>query len=145
MFDRDKKRDEEKRQRDEFVLDSIAKRKQYVKDSIDSVKKTPEHIAQMDSIKLELQKEEEKIIVLVLHGDSTYHYMTQCFDIGDMGKIRLMSLRQANKFGFHKCDVCHYDDEEYVYQDDVLEYVWCHYDKSEIIDMFDIDKYDFEE
>ena len=149
MCDRNNKLEEEKKLRKEFVADSIAKREQFVKDSIDSVKHSPEYIAQMDSIRLAQQRKDDerakRIVVMVCQGDNVYHYMTQCFNVSDMGKIRFMSKYMADKSGFKECDVCHYDDEGYVYEDEVFEFIRDHFDRSDIIDYLDIDESDFED
>ena len=131
--------------RKEIVGDSIAKREKYVKDSIDSVKNTPEYKARMDSLdrakKLELENEEKETIVMVCAGDTEYHFMTQCFDMSDLGKIRLMTEYNAKRKGLTQCGLCSYDN--YIHVDNVSQYILDNYDVSDIIDLFDLSIDDF--
>lgn len=135
--------------RNEIVLDSIAKREKYVKDSIDSVENTPEYKAWMDSLdrakKIELENEEKETIVMVCAGDDEYHFMTQCFGISDLGKIRLMSEYNAKKSGFTQCDLCvrDFSHDKYIHVDNVSQYILDNYDVSDIIDLFDLSIDDF--
>jgi len=130
--------------RNEIVLDSIAKREKYVKDSIDSVKNTPEYKARIDSLdrarKLRIKNEEKETIVMICAGDDEYHFMTQCFGISDLGKIRLMSEYNAKKSGFTQCDLCvkDFSHDKYIHVDNVSQYILDNYDVSDIIDLFDI-------
>lgn len=133
--------------RKEFVLDSIAKREKYVKDSIDSVKNTPKYKARMDSLdkawKLKLENEEKETIVMICAGDTEYHFMTQCFGISDLGKIKLMTEYNAKRRGLTQCNLCSQDN--YIYLDDVSQYILETYSVSDIIDLFDISIDDFVE
>lgn len=137
--------------RNEIVLDSIAKREKNVKDSIDSVENTPEYKAWMDSLdrakKIELVNEEKETIVMVCARDTEYHFMTQCFDITDLGKIRLMSEYNAKKSGFKKCSLCvkDFSHDKYIHVDKVSQYILDNYDVSDIIDLFDLSIDDFVE
>lgn len=130
--------------RNEFVLDSIAKRKKYVKDSIDSVENTPEYKARMDSLdramKLRLENEEKETIVMVSAGDTEYHFMTKCFDLSDLGKIRLMTEYNAIRSGLKKCGLCvrDFSHDKFIHVDNVSQYILDNYDVSDIIDLFDI-------
>lgn len=130
--------------RNEIVLDSIAKRKKYVKDSIDSVENSPEYKARMDSLdrarKLRLEREEKETIVMVSAGDTEYHFMTQCFDLSDLGKIRLMTEYHAIRNGLKKCGLCvrDFSHDKYIHVDNVSQYILNNYDVSDIIDLFDI-------
>lgn len=133
-------------QRQEFITDSIAHRRQYEKDSIDSVKNTPEYKAYQDSLHLAWEKkrkdEEKSTIVMVARGDSIYHFMTQCLKNTDLGRIRLMSEYSAKRAGLKECDDCISDRDEYIYFEDVIDYVMDGWSKREIIDMFDITRDD---
>ena len=133
--------------RKEIVRDSIAKREKYIKDSIDSVENTPEHKARMDSLdrarKLRIENEEKETIVMVCSGDTEYHFMTQCFSISDLGKIRLMTEYIAKRRGFTQCDFCSQDN--YILVDDVSQFILDNYSVSDIIDLFDISIDDFVE
>ena len=137
--------------RKEFARDSIAKREKYVKDSIDSVENTPEYKARMDSLdrarKLRIENEEKETIVMVCAGDDEYHFMTQCFGISDLGKIRLMSEYNAKKSGFTQCDLCvkDFSYDKYIHVDNVSQYILDNYDVSDIIDLFDLSIDDFVE
>ena len=137
--------------RNEIVLDSISKREKYVKDSIDSVENTPEYKAWMDSLdrakKIELENEEKETIVMVCAGDDEYHFMTQCFGISDLGKIRLMSEYNAKKSGLTQCDLCvkDFSQDNYIHVDDVSQFILDNYSVSAIIDLFDISIDDFVE
>ena len=137
--------------RKEFVRDSITKREKYVKDSIDSVENTPEYKARMDSLdrarKLRLENEEKETIVMVCTGDTEYHYMTTCFGISDLGKIRLMTEYNAKRSGLTQCDLCikDFSHDKYIYVDNVSQYILDNYDVSDIIDLFDISIDDFVE
>ena len=125
--------------RKEIVRDSIAKREKYIKDSIDSVENTPEHKARMDSLdrarKLRIENEEKETIVMVCSGDTEYHFMTQCFSISDLGKIRLMTEYIAKRRGFTQCDFCSQDN--YILVDDVSQFILDNYSVSDIIDLFE--------
>ena len=129
-------------QRQEFITDSIAHRRQYEKDSIDSVKNTPEYKARIDSLHLAWEKEREETekstIVMVSKGDSLYHFMTMCIYDNDIGKIRLMSEYNAKKLGLKECYHCVRDIDGYIGIEDIPEYICSHFDKHEIIEMFDI-------
>jgi hypothetical protein len=137
--------------RNEIVLDSIAKREKYVKDSIDSVENSPEYKARMDSLdrarKLRIENEEKETIVMVSAGDTEYHFMTQCFDLSDLGKIRFMSEYNAKKSGLKKCGLCvkDFSHDKYIHVDNVSQYILDNYDVSDIIDLFDISMDDFVE
>ena len=130
--------------RNEIVLDSIAKRKKYVKDSIDSVESSPEYKARMDSLdramKLRLEKEEKETIVMVCSGDGEYHFMTKCFDFSDLSKIRLMTEYNAKRSGLKKCGLCvrDFSHNNYIHVDSVSRYILENYNVSDIIDLFDI-------
>lgn len=129
-------------QRQEFITDSIAHRRQYEKDSIDSVKNTPEYKARIDSLHLAWEKEREETekstIVMVSKGDSLYHFMTQCLKISDIGRVKLMSEYQAKMNGLEECDECVRSLDDYIFVEDIGEYVSLNFSKSEIIEMFDI-------
>lgn len=137
--------------RKEIVRDSIAKREKYVKDSIDSVENTPEYKARMDSLdrarKLRIENEEKETIVMVCAGYTEYHFMTQCFGISDLGKIRLMSEYNAKKSGLTQCDLCvkDFSQDNYIHVDDVSQFILDNYSVSDIIDLFDISIDDFVE
>ena len=139
-----KKEQRAQEQRQEFVADSIAQRRKYEKDSIDSVKNTPEYKARMDSIHLvwekEREDEEKSTVVMVCAGDTIYHFMTQCFNASDIGKIRLMSEYKAKRSGLKECVECisDFSRDEYIYFEDVIDYVRKGWSKSELVDMFDI-------
>lgn len=130
------------RQRKEFVSDSIAKREQFVKDSIDSVHKSPEYIAYQDSLRLaQIKKHEDEqkaTIVLVCVRDSVYHFMTECFSVPEISRIRLMSEYDAQKIGLKECYHCVRNFDGYIAVEDIGEYVSLNFSKSEIIEMFDI-------
>lgn len=137
--------------RNEFVLDSIAKREKYVKDSIDSVENSPEFKARMDSLdrakKIRLENEEKETIVMVCAGDTEYHFMTQCFDLSDLSKIRLMTEYNAKKSGLKKCSLCvrDFSHNNYIHVDSVSQYILENISISDIIDLFDISIDDFVE
>lgn len=137
------------RQRKEFVSDSIAKREQFVKDSIDSVHKSPEYIAYQDSLRLaQIKKHEDEqkaTIVLVCVRDSVYHFMTECFSVPEISRIRLMSEYDAQKIGLKECYHCVRNFDGYIAVEDIGEYVSLNFSKSEIIEMFDITGEDFED
>lgn len=146
LSSKNEKEKDKRKQRQEFVTDSIARRMQYVKDSIDSVEKSPEYIAYLDSLRIERKKEQERqdrnTVVMVC--DRVYHYKTECLDISDMTKVRIMSKYDADSRGYEECSECdHVDEEEYIYFEDVLDYVNDHYSKSDLIDYFGIDGSDF--
>ena len=132
----------ERRERKEFIADSIAKRERYVKDSIDSVRSSPEYKAYMDSLHIVQEKkrenEEKSTVVLVCAGDSVYHFMTQCFVISNIGKIKAMSEYDAKKAGLQECYDCVRDLDGYVHEEDISEYIRENFDKWDIIDLFDI-------
>ena len=116
------------------VDDSIA----HVKDSINAIINSKEY---RDSAALAERIEQEKLdkkIVVMVGKDGVYHYMTQCFDVSDMNKIRFMSRFEAEKRGYVECSDCHYNDDDYVYFEDVFDYINDNYSTGEIIEYFDI-------
>lgn len=139
----------ERRERKEFVADSIAKREKYVKDSIDSVHNSPEYKACQDSIRLakEYQRiqQEKTTVVLVCDNDSLYHFMTQCFVVSNIGKIKTMSEYDAKKAGLKECYHCVRDLDGYIFEADIYEYLFENFSKSEIIELFEITGEDFED
>lgn len=67
---------------------------------------------QEDSIRIENEKWEEeydkKTVVIVMKGDSTYHYCTWCVGV-ELSKARLMSEYHAKKKGKKLCEFCSLD------------------------------------
>lgn len=66
--------------------------------------------------------------------------MTQCFDISDLDKIRLMTEYNAKRCGWKKCGLCikDFSHDKFIRVDDVSQYILDNYSVSDIFDLFDI-------
>ena len=124
-----REKDAEKR-RNELYADSIAQRRQFVADSIDSVKHSPEYIARMDSLRLAEQKEQDSIdrntMVMIFKSDSLCHYSTICSEVKDIKSYQFTSQYNAKQQGKKICPECEeredyywgVKDGEYIYFED---------------------------
>lgn len=148
MFFTIKKDRQKKSERVQYAIhwmDSIAR----AQDSIIAVKSSKEYKDSMRVLHEKTQKMfddiDRSMLVIVVEGDSCFHYMTQCVDVSDMKRIKFMSQYDALKKGYVYCGVCHYDDDEYIYIEDICEYISDNHTKSEIADMFDITSADIDD